>query len=180
MLDRLPWLLLSFFIGCASSGEKPNAAHYGDDVVARGGELRVEDMPAAGVQVTETGIVVWALTELPGNSRMQAAHAAIDAITRAELLKYFEVRVASLMEDFASDKAQRIKLTTAEAVRGKITGSAPIRHGWVKARSEGEIVLRLVARMQVSRSMLEKVITEEPKLADDAPLLLKAMLEMTP
>ncbi len=180
MLSRLPWLLLLYFVGCASSGEKANAAHYGDDLVARGGELRVEEMPAAGVQATEEGLVVWAITELPGSSRMQAAHAVIDAITRAELIKYLEVRVASLMKDVATDDAQRIELTTAEAVRGKITGSAPIRHGWVKVRSEGDIVLRLVARMDVPKAMLENAITSEPKLAEDAPRLLKAMLEATP
>ncbi|MEE8409534.1 MAG: hypothetical protein V3T05_08010 [Myxococcota bacterium] len=180
MLGRISGLLLVCSVSCASSGKKPNAAHYGDDVVARGGELRVEEMPGAGVQVTEEGLVVWAMTELPGNSRMQAAHAAIDAITRAELIKFLEVHVASLMEDVATDDAQHIELTTVEAVHGTIIGSAPIRHGWVKARREGDIVLRLVARMDVPKAMLENAITSEPRLAGDAPWLLKAMLEATP
>jgi hypothetical protein len=163
-------------ISCASSG----TSTAGGDVVARGGPLRPESMPAANVTVGRDAIVVWAVTELPGNSRMQAAHAAIDAITRAELLKHLEVRVASGMADVASDELQRIKLVTAEAVRGRLAGSVPIEHGWVKLRRPDRIVLKLVARMVVPKTVLEKAVTEEPTLADARTRVLGAIFEEQP
>lgn len=149
-------------------------------IVARGGTLRPEQMPAANVTVERDAVVVWAASELPGTARLQAAHAAIDAIVRAELIKHLEVSVATAMADYASDEMQRIKLVTVEAVRGRVVGSVPIEHGWVRLRRADGVVLELVARMVVPKTVLDEAVGGDPVLAGAAARVLDAMFQEQP
>ena len=182
MPSRLLLLLMVGLVACAGAGatrDEPatDATRIDDDgTLSRGGELRVEQMPPATVQASPEGLVVWAMTELPGASRMQAAHAAIDAIVRAELAKYLEVRIATAMKDVITEDSQSVVLKSSEAVRAQLRGTAPIQHGWSKVQTETTVVLRLVARMQVPAAMLATAVTSEPTLGAESERVMRALM----
>jgi hypothetical protein len=113
-------------------------------------------MPAGNVQVLPASLVVWGMTEVPVGSRMQAAEAMVDAITRAELLKLVRVGVASLELDVESGSRREIEVSTVEAVQAKLPSATVIQHGW---QQDGDL-LRLVGRLEVSRELLEATFSE--------------------
>jgi hypothetical protein len=77
-------------LGCAHASPAP----LGEEVLDRGGELADIQAERRTVEVTGSTVTVWGLTEVPDGSRMQMALAGVDAITRSELLKAVQVRVA--------------------------------------------------------------------------------------
>jgi hypothetical protein len=129
-------------------------------VLERGGELADSDAIRAVVSVTADKVVVWGVTEVPDGSRMQMALAGVDAITRSELLKAIEVRTMGVVTSGErSDSArQTVVVETVEAVSGALTQMGPLPHGWARVRQGDKIVLRLWARLEVPRAMLESAV----------------------
>lgn len=146
--------VLALCLACAhASGTKPR----GEEVLERGGELADNRAERATVTVTPTTVTVWGLTEVPDGSRLQVAFAGVDAITRSELLKAIQVRVAGTVTSVESTDPNRrsVVVETVEAVDGLLTRSGPLPHGWVRVRRNGEVVIRIWARLEVPRAALE-------------------------
>ncbi len=144
-------------LGCAGAPRTfPTAA--GETVRDSGGALRVADLPRGNVEHLGEELAVWGLTEVPDGSRMQAAEAMVDAITRAELLRRVQVTVAESALDLADGERQLLERRTAEAVAARLPGLAPIAHGWERLERDGTTVLRLAGRLQISRAALAPVI----------------------
>ena len=156
--------------GCA--GTNAGQVPPGEEILARGGTLDATTLPNRPVEVYPDRLVAWGITEVPANSRLQMAKAGVDAITRAELLKYLDVTVASAMEDLMRSgpdgDEQRIRLAVAEAVRGALPGGPLIQHGWARlVRPEGAI-LRVVGRLEVDREFLSRIVSDAPEVGDVA------------
>jgi hypothetical protein len=151
---RLPLLSLLGTIACAHPGLQ------GEEVLERGGELAQAHPEQATVAVTADTITVWGITEVPDGSRLQMALAGVDAITRSELLKAVEVRVTSTETDVESNDPSRrsLKLQTIEAVDGVLPRATPMPHGWARVRRGDDVVLRLWARLEVSRESVEAAL----------------------
>ncbi len=155
-LANLPRLSFSaLWLACAHAGAP--AEPHGEEVLERGGELANLPAERATVTVTPTTVTVWGLTEVPDGSRLQVAFAGVDAITRAELLKSVEVRVAGVVTSVEStDPARRsVVVETVEAVDGLLARAGPLPHGWARLRRSGAVVIRIWARLEVPRGELE-------------------------
>jgi hypothetical protein len=51
-----------------------------------------------------------------------------------------------------------VAVETVEAVSGALTKAGPLPHGWARIRQGDKIVLRLWARLDVPRTILESAI----------------------
>jgi hypothetical protein len=150
-LRKFPILLL---LACAHAGPR------GEDVLERGGELADVQVERLPVVVTATTITVWGSSEVPDGSRVQMAFAGVDAITRSELLKAVQVRVASVVTDVDSTDPGRRSLTveTMETVDGVLSRAGALPHGWARVRRGNDTVLRIWARLEVPRAQLETAV----------------------
>ncbi len=167
-------------LGCAHSAA---GTSYTEQVLARGGELA--DAPKErAMQVTASQVSVWGVSEVPADSRLQVALAGVDAITRSELLKAIEVRVSEVVTSVDSSDPRRRSLVveTSEAVAGVLARGAPLPHGWARIARDGQVILRIWARLDVPRDSLESALRStlsariDPRplvdaltLAEDAP-----------
>ena len=135
----------------------------------------MDDYPLKSTQPSSDRFVVWAEAEFPGESRLQAAYASVDAIVRAEFLKAFKVRVASLMKDLQTEAGQHIELQTFEKVNADIRGHLKIKHGWAKFKRDGKIVLRVIASAEVAKNRVRSSLKGESDSvatpADSGPVI---------
>ena len=152
----LPLCLCSFSFACAHA----SGGVRGEEVIERGGELADARAERATVTVTADTITVWGLVEVPDGSRMQAAFAGVDAITRSELLKAVQVRVAEVVTDMDSTDPSRRSITmeTMEVVDGVLARGGPLPHGWARIRRGDTVVIRLWARLDLPRAGLENAV----------------------
>ena len=153
--------LFVLLLGCGHAAPVATGpALSGEEVLERGGELADVDAARATVSVTADRVVVWGVAEVPDGSRMQMALAGVDAITRSELLKAIEVRVSGVVTSVeSSDPAGRsVVVETVEAVSGALNPAGSLPHGWARIRRGDKIVLRLWARLDVPRTVLEGAI----------------------
>jgi hypothetical protein len=153
---HLPWVAL--WLACAHAGGRSEP--HGEEILERGGELGASRAERATVTVTPTTVTVWGLTEVPDGSRMQMAFAGVDAVTRAELLKAVEVRVTGIVTSVESTDPHRrsVVVETVEAVDGLLASAGPLPHGWIRVRQNGEVVIRIWARLEVPRASLQTAI----------------------
>lgn len=154
---------LALAIALAASAGCGHAAGGGparEEVLERGGELAAAEATRATVTVTPASVTVWGLSEVPDGSRMQMAFAGVDAITRAALLKSVEVRISDLVASTEStDEARRaVVIQTVETVDGVLPRATALPHGWARVRRNGEVVLRVWARLEVPRAELEGAV----------------------
>ncbi|MGC9983080.1 MAG: hypothetical protein ABSF35_05530 [Polyangia bacterium] len=148
-------------LGCGHTGpEAARPAPSPEEVLERGGELANADAVRAKVLVTADRVSVWGMTEVPDGSRMQMALAGVDAITRSELLKSIEVRVSGVVTSVESTDPSRrsVVVESVEAVSGALSETGPLPHGWARVRRGDKVVLRLWARLDVARIVLESAI----------------------
>jgi hypothetical protein len=152
-LALLPFVLA---LACSHASNGPR----GEEVLERGGELADVQAERQTVTVGNGIITVWGMTEVPDGSRMQMAFAGVDAITRAELLKVVQVRVAEVVTDVDSTEPGRRSITmeTVEAVDGVVAKTGPLPHGWARVRKGDAVVIRLWARLDVPRANLETAV----------------------
>ena len=148
-------------MGCAASTANSPALGRTEETLARGGELAGE-APDRSIRIDGDSVSIWGTTEVPDGSRLQLAFSGVDAIARAELLKAVRVRVQSLMVDVESNdpKARSLTLTTTESVSGVLDRAGPLPHGWARIQRGDEQIIRLWARLRVSRAALEAALRE--------------------
>jgi hypothetical protein len=141
-------------VACAHAGPT------GEQVLERGGQIAYIRIEHAPVEISSTTITVWGTSEVPDGSRMQMALAGVDAITRSELVKAVQVRVASVVTDREStDPARRsITVETFEAVDGVLAQAGPLPHGWARVRRGNDTVIRIWARLEIPRAALEGAV----------------------
>jgi hypothetical protein len=158
---RAAALLLALGCGAVSgnAAEPSPAALPGEQVLEHGGELR-EQWPERSLEVTPDVVHVWGVSEVPDGSRLQLALSGVDAITRSELLKAVSVRVQSVLHDVESNTPERraLSLQTTESVAGVLERAGPLPHGWARVQRGERVVLRLWARLTLSRSELETAL----------------------
>jgi hypothetical protein len=152
--------LLCAGCGHAMPATGARAGGPGEELLERGDVLGEVAPPAASILIAQDHIEVWGIMEVADGSSVQAAYAGVDAITRAELIKAVEVRVASLALDRDSiDPAVReITETTLETVRGRLVAGVPLEHGWQRIRRGGSTLLRVIARLSVPRAELRSTL----------------------
>lgn len=147
-------------VASAGCGHAASGGSGREEVLERGGELAAAEATRATVTVTPASVTVWGLSEVPDGSRMQMAFAGVDAITRAALLKSVEVRISDLVASTeSSDEARRaVVIQTVETVDGVLPRATGLPHGWARVRRNGEVVLRVWARLEVPRAELEGAV----------------------
>lgn len=144
---------LSFVLAC----HHPGSERLTGRVLERGGELGQVDVERTNVTVTRSTVTVWGVLEVPAGSRLQAAYAGVDAITRAELLKVLRVRVAGVVGSVESTKPGETSAYehTFEAVEGVIRHAGTPEHGWERVARGDDVIVRIWARLRVPRAELE-------------------------
>jgi hypothetical protein len=160
VLGRLSFtLLLSACAHGSPTGPEAGAAP-GEEILECGGELGDTGVPAATLIVTSDAVEAWGMIEVPDGSRLQAAHAGVDAITRAALLEVISVRVVSIAEDRDSSDptARALRDTVATAVHGALATAPPLAHGWARLRRDGATLLRVTARLRLPRAQLRAAL----------------------
>ena len=175
-------LLLPLLAACAAAPARATDVQLepGELLLSRGGDLSLEGRPAATVKQEGSNLVAWASTEVPGNSRMQAALAMVDAIVRAELLKAVQVGVASVETADASSDAgadkQAASSAASEVAKGLLPKLPIPQHAWLKVRRDNAEILRLYARLEVNRAAVTTAVQEAfSKRPDSAGLAERAM-----
>jgi len=157
---------LGVVIACHPPGTERLTGH----VLERGGELADVKVERTNVTVTNSTVTVWGVLEVPDGSRMQAAYAGVDAITRAELLKVLRVRVAGVVVSVESTKPEETSAfeRTFEAVEGVIRHAGTPVHGWERAVRGDDVIVRLWARLTVPRAELESSLQAAREKGDVA------------
>jgi hypothetical protein len=129
-----------------------------EQVLASGGDTAIIDAP---LSVGQSVVAVSASVEVPGDSRLQAALAMVDAITRAELCKTVAVAIVSLGSDRQVDSAApEVMSYTAEATRVLLPALPLPAHAWRKVRRGDEVVLVLFGRLEVPRAQLATAVAK--------------------
>jgi hypothetical protein len=138
-------LALSMLLACHHEGRREAFGR----VLERGG-LRLDD---TSTHITERGVTVWGVIEVPDGSRLQATLAGADAIARSELLKLIRVRIQDEMVSVDSTDPARIAAYehTVESVHGSLRGAGITEHGWERVQRD-EVILRVWSRLTVSRA----------------------------
>ncbi len=150
-------LALLHLAACAA----PRAGAAAEELLERGGDLSLIDADKTGVFVDTTSVTAVGMTEVPGTSRLQAAYALVDAVTRAELAKAVAVAITSLELDITrSDAAPELERSETEATRALLPRLSSMTRGYARVRRGDEVVLRLWARAEVPRAALLEVVTD--------------------
>lgn len=126
-------------------------------VVDRGGELGSLTSLEPTIRLEGDTLVVTGMSEVPGDSRLQAAYAMVDAITRSELAKSIAVHVVSLDTDRSTGSGETaIAMYQAEATRALLPLLPQAAHGWQKVRQADGVILRLFGRLRVPIADVKK------------------------
>ncbi len=131
-------------------------------VLERGGPHGAQAVSGDVPDVVAEGgrVVAWGMTEVPGDSRLSAALAAVEAVTRSELAQYVAVEVESLMEDrLASDGRRAVRDETRARVQAVLRGEVSVTTGWAKLRRGDAVVLRLVGRTELGAGRLRALVS---------------------
>ena len=175
-----------------SDPAQPSASARGprEEVISTGGELSFAQIPAASIQRTNGEVVAWGLTEVPGDSRLQAALALVDANVRAELLSAIRVGIASSLEVNTSSsttrdaqaapqsrESQQVVERIVQTTAGLLPSLAPIQHGWRKIRRDGVVVLQLCARIVAPEEALVASLRSSMPGAEDPAARARALLD---
>jgi len=137
----------------AADAVQPAPVPTVESIVDRGGELANLTSLEPTLRFEGDSLVVTGMTEVPGDSRLQAAYAMVDAITRSELAKSIAVHIVSLETDRSTGAGeQAIALYHAEATRALFQLLPQPTHGWQKVRQGDTVILRLFGRMRVPKA----------------------------
>ena len=128
---------------CAPADRAGPAAAF-----ARGGSIAVDDMPTKPVARHGDVLEIWGATEVPANSRPQAAFAMVDAVTRSEFIQFIRVEVTSLDLDIQPADHAVVVARLDVVAKSLMPSGRMIDHGWER---RGE-VMHLVGRLRVSRA----------------------------
>jgi hypothetical protein len=176
--------------GSGSAQSSAPAPAPREEVISSGGELSFAQIPAASIQRANGEIVAWGLAEVPGDSRLQAALALVDANVRAELLSAIRVGIASSLEvntassstrdaqsGTQSRESQQVVERVVQTTAGLLPSLAPIQHGWRKIRRDGVVVLQLCARIVAPEEALLASLRSSMPGAEDPAARARALLD---
>ena len=148
-----------------------------ETVLDRGGDLAALTVLEPTLRLDGDALIVTGMTEVPGDSRLQAAYAMVDAITRSELAKAIAVRIVSLESDRATSGGElEISLYQAEAAKALFQALPLPTHGWQKVRQAGGAILRLFGRVRVPRADVARAVAEALKARGADPARADAVV----
>jgi hypothetical protein len=127
-----------------------------EDVVAHGGDLA--GPPATSIAKEETELAAYGFSEVPGDSRLQAAFALSDANARAELVKYARVRIEDSLKSRSTESSEQIETRTREFAHGLLPHMALPEHGWRKLKRGKEVVLQVWSRLTLPQARFDEVL----------------------
>ncbi len=125
-------------------------------VLAKGGEL--DGPPAQTVVRSAEAVHAFGFSEVPPQSRLQAALALADANARAELVKLVRARITDQYAEHATEKSEEIERRTKEIASGLLPALAPPQHGWRRIDRDGEQVLQVWARVSIKETALHEMV----------------------
>ncbi len=132
--------------GRQQAAATPDPAHHGTIAAT---------LPTPTVQTADGVLWAWGMVEVPARSRLSAVKAMAAAVARAELGKFFETHVETVMTDVdADDDRARLAEITRESTTSVLGGGPPAAYGW---QQTGD-ALRMVARIGVSLEALEAAL----------------------
>jgi hypothetical protein len=127
-----------------------------EEVVAHGGEL---PGPPTQTVAKEAGeIAAYGFSEVPGDSRLQAALALADANARAELVKHARIRIEDSLKSYSTESSEQIEARTRELSHGLLPALALPQHGWRKLKRGSEVVLQVWARVSIPQSRFDELL----------------------
>ena len=172
MLHTMLRLLLALALtACATT----RPAMPTERVLDSGGELQLSALPDPSVTRDDVQLVAFALAEVPGDSRLQAALAIADAQARAELLKAVRVGIASALSAHTDGASQTVNQATAEVASGVLPALPPPSHSWRKIERDGAVVLQVFSRVTADRKAVDAALSKalaDPELAQRAAALI--------
>jgi hypothetical protein len=127
-----------------------------ETILSAGGEL--PGPPEQTLVVSGDEVAAWGFSEVPPNSRMQAALALSDANARAELLKFVRAQVEDAYREKSSLSSEEIEQHTREVAKGLLPGLPPPQHGWRKLKRDGQVVLQVWSRLTASKARLSQLV----------------------
>jgi hypothetical protein len=127
-----------------------------EEVVAHGGDL--PGPPETSIAKEATEIAAYGFSEVPGDSRLQAALALADANARAELVKFARVRVTDSLKSLSTESSEQIETRTKEMAHGFLGVLALPQHGWRKLKRGGEVVLQVWSRITIAQDRFDELL----------------------
>jgi len=126
------------------------------EIVAHGGELAGPPTQTVAKEAAE--IAAYGFSEVPGNSRLQAALALADANARAELVKHARTRIEDSLKSHSTESSEQIEALTRELSHGLLPALELPQHGWRKLKRGSEIVLQVWARVSIPQSRFDELL----------------------
>ncbi|HEX4386225.1 MAG TPA: hypothetical protein VH083_24890 [Myxococcales bacterium] len=127
-----------------------------EDVIAHGGDLA--GPPATSINKEGDEIAAYGFSEVPGDSRLQAAFALSDANARAELVKYGRVRIKDSLKSVSTESSEKIETRTQELAHGLVPHVALPEHGWRKLKRGNEVVLQVWSRITLPQIRFDELL----------------------
>lgn len=147
--------------GSRGAGPAAQGAAADEEVIERGGDRSLGETSRATLTIDATTVTASGTVEVPGDSRLQAAFAMVDAITRAELAKAVAVAIVSLESDIQRDDAAPVlESFHSEVTRALLPTAGPMTHSWQRVRRGNEVVLRLWACTRLPRALLLTTVAD--------------------
>jgi hypothetical protein len=127
-----------------------------EDVIAHGGDLA--GPPERTIAKEEAELAAYGFSEVPGDSRLQAAFALADANARAELVKYARVRVQDSLKSLSTESSEQIETRTKEMSSGFLSVLSLPQHGWRKLKRGSEVVLQVWSRICLPQARFDDLL----------------------
>ncbi|MBS2024856.1 MAG: hypothetical protein JST92_20865 [Deltaproteobacteria bacterium] len=153
-----------------------------DEVLQTGGDLDLRSLPQATVETKGDLLIAYGQTEVPGDSRLQAALALADAVARAELLAAVRTGLATLtidtQEKSGDSEKQRVEVFTAQVAKGLLPALPLPKRGWQKVKRDGKVILRLWSRIEAPREAVQHAVAVALDTVDSAKRAAEAVARM--
>jgi hypothetical protein len=127
-----------------------------EDVIAHGGDLA--GPPATSIGKEGADLAAYGFSEVPGDSRLQAAFALSDANARAELAKFARVRVEDSLKSRSTESSEQVETRTREFAHGLLPHMGIPEHGWRKLKRGNEVVLQVWSRIALPQARFDEVL----------------------
>jgi hypothetical protein len=132
-----------------------------EEILESGGELPLEACTGPTLVVGAREVVALGTIEAPGDSRLQAALAAADAVARAELSKALEVSIQSLEVDLQNEGGvAAVERLQRETTRAALGGLGLPQRGWLRLRRGRETILRVCSELRLTRESLVEALAQ--------------------
>jgi hypothetical protein len=155
----------------APSPKSDAARADSEQVLERGGELDLALLPRSTIVRAGGELTAWGITQVPADSRLQAAYAIADADARAELIMAVRVGIASSLTATSTASSgsgavgpdsQEVNEQIAQVSNGFLPSLSPAQHGWKKVRPAPgrEVVMLVVSKISAREDALMSALTQ--------------------